>query len=356
MQIVQLYQKAKDRLFTFNIRNYLGNTETNKQIIRSVKETPQYFYQFNNGISALAKTIEIDDRGDRIMTTGLQIINGAQTVKALARAASGGSLPTDLKVLFRVTEIRQGYGTDGGFAESITRFNNTQNVIKVSDFRSNDPIQNDLKKKFDYQRRGKKVEYLPKRTDKRKSSSIVIRLEEFAKTIFSFLVDPISFSGSTSLLFDEEGAYRTVFGDGTQVWDTMPTDEFKLRSAIWWLAEEFTEALKEYKSRTTDEVAKAALERKWILLFVARLVLERAKGENEYKKTLVSRWKGDWELGLGETGILFKNLFDISVSAVAYRYGEAKKQPGFIHRNWMRSKSMVSDFRDYIVSNPLIRL
>jgi hypothetical protein len=187
-------------------------------------------------------------------------------------------------------------------------------------------------------------------------SSIVIRLEEFAKTIFSFLVDPISFSGSTSLLFDEEGAYRIVFGDGTQVWDTMPMDEFKLRSAIWWLSGQFTEALKELKSRTTDEIAKTALERKWVLLFAARLVLERAQGENEYKKMLASHWKGDWEMGIGETGILFKNLFDISVSAVVYRYREAMKQPGFVHRNWMRSKSTVSDLRDYIMSNPSIRL
>jgi hypothetical protein len=355
-QIAHLYQNAKDRLFTFNIRNYIGNTATNKQIIRTAKEKPEHFFHFNNGIAALAKTVVVDPGRDRIMTTGLQIINGAQTVKAIARAGSGGNLPPDLQVLLRVTEIQRGYGAEGEFTQRITRFNNTQNVIKVSDFRSNDPIQNDLKEKFDYHRRGKKVEYLPKRTDKRKSSSIAIRLEDFTKVIYSFLGDPVSFSGSTSFLFDEEGGYRIVFGDGTQIWNTMPLDQFRLRSAIWWLCDEFTQSLKEYKSEVQDQFAKAALERKWVLFFVARLVLERTKGESEYKKMLALHWKGDWEIGVDETGKMFKNLFDICVSSVVYRYKEAMKQSGFVHRNWMRSKTTVSDLRDYIMSNPLLRL
>ena len=219
MQIVELYKKAKDTLFTLNIRNYIGNTATNKQIILTARKEPKEFFHFNNGISALAREVRILEPGDRIETNGLQIINGAQTVKALARAAIEGMLSAELKVLLRITEIRQGYGPDANFAQQITRFNNTQNVIKVSDFRSNDPVQNDLRRKFDYARFGKKVEYLPKRTDKRKSGSIPIRLEEFAKVVYSFLFDPISFSGSTSYLFDESGGYAKVFGDGTNVWD-----------------------------------------------------------------------------------------------------------------------------------------
>ena len=164
-QMVNLYKQAKDRLFTLNIRNYIGNTATNRNIVVTASERPELFFHFNNGVSALARSVKVSSDGDRITTVGLQIINGAQTVKALVRAAAGKSLPPEVKVLLRLTEITQGYAADGGLANNITQYNNTQNVIKLSDFRSNDPVQNDLRHKFDYVRHGKKVEYMPKRTD-----------------------------------------------------------------------------------------------------------------------------------------------------------------------------------------------
>ena len=54
----------------------------------------------------------------------------------------------------------------------------------------------------------------------------------------------------------------------------MPEQEFKLRSAIWWISVAFTEQLKKDKPLLTDNVQRNALERKWILLFAARLILE----------------------------------------------------------------------------------
>jgi len=356
MQIVELYKKAKDALFTLNIRNYIGSTATNKQIIRTARQQPKDFFHFNNGISALAREVRILGEG-KIETRGLQIINGAQTVKALSKAAIEGALSPDLKVLLRITEVRQGYGGDAGFAQQITRFNNTQNVIKVSDFRSNDPVQNDLREKFDYSRFGKRVEYVPKRTDKRQGRSIQIRMEEFAKVIHAFLYDPVSFSGSTSYLFDDDGGYAKVFGDGKSVWDsTMPNDEFKLRSGIWWLAEEFSDHLKQYKATLGDKVEKAALERKWFLIYAARLVLERSRGKDEYKKLLIHNYNGNWKFGEGEVGEFFERLFKVSLNAVVYVYKQAAKRPDFLHRNWMRSKETPVDLEEFVKSNPLLEI
>jgi len=90
------------------------------------------------------------------------VITGAQTVRALAKAAgsrSGSSSAEDALVLVRITEARQ-YGHERHFRDDMVRFNNTQNVIKASDFRSNDPVHEDLKRKFaDYKRTGRKVVY-----------------------------------------------------------------------------------------------------------------------------------------------------------------------------------------------------
>jgi hypothetical protein len=45
----------------------------------------------------------------------------------------------------------------------------------------------------------------------------------------------------------EQGGYAKVFGNGIEVLDVMPEDEFRLRSSIWWIATEFDAALKEFK-------------------------------------------------------------------------------------------------------------
>jgi hypothetical protein len=89
--------------------------------------------------------------------------------------------------------------------ERITEYNNTQNIIKISDFRSNDPVQEYLKEQFgQITRRGKKVVYLAKRTDRVPANSEPVKLEEFAKCVYAFLYDFVRFSGSTSFLFSDD--------------------------------------------------------------------------------------------------------------------------------------------------------
>ncbi len=170
-QIINAYKSlGSESIFSLNIRNFIGNTVTNKRIMRTAKENPLSFFLFNNGISCLCTSLK--DHADRIEVTGLQVINGAQTVKALVNVARASrSTPPEWNetppiVLVRITRFRAVMDKLGR-CESITQFNNTQNVIKVSDFRSNDPVQTGLKQQFaKIKYRGKQVDYQPKRTDR----------------------------------------------------------------------------------------------------------------------------------------------------------------------------------------------
>jgi len=353
-EIIDIYRKEKNRLFTFNIRNYIGSTSTNKGIIATARDNPAHFFHFNNGISCLAKTVEIPEEG-KVITDGLQIINGAQTVKALANSASPTrSINSDACVLVRITAIGK-YGIDGAFANEVTRYNNTQNVIKVSDFRSNDPIQIDLAEKFrKLQRNGKKVDYHPKRTDSKRAQSITIRLEEFAKVCYCFLCDPVKFSGSTSFLFDvtDGGGYRHVFGDGSTVWTKMPDEEFKLRSSIWWMAAAFGERLKDIKKTDRDPKTLAALERKWFVIYAAKVILEQAFPDEKYRDFLIKNYEGNWMLGQGRAGEQFAKLFEAACGAVKQTYSMSSIQPAFSHRNWMRSLTTVDAIRSAVSNFP----
>jgi hypothetical protein len=354
-QIVNAYRALEgEALFSLNIRNFIGNTGTNKKIIETAKDTPDSFFLFNNGISCLCN--KLDPYPDRLEVTGLQVINGAQTVKALVNIVnSARGVPPQWangapKVLVRITEIPGGYGSSGVMRESITQFNNTQNVIKVSDFRSNDPVQLSLKDQFgNLKYEGRQVTYQPKRTDKKIRNSEVVRFEEFAKTIFAFLVDPISFSGATSFLFDDQGGgYRSIFGDGTKIWETMPEDQFRLRSAIYWLSNKFTERMKSERPQEIDPDVRAAMERKWVLMFASRKVFEHYY-PSRWQAQLAKAYRGDWELGVGPRGKIFLQIYKDAKAGVVMAYKNSKKtKVGFVHRNWMRSKDTPTEIAEVL--------
>ena len=59
----------------------------------------------------------------------------------------------------------------------------------------------------------------------------------------------------------------------------MPAEAFRLRSAIWWIAEEFNRKLVDDRRLTENKIERASLERKWFIINAARLVLQRKYGE-----------------------------------------------------------------------------
>lgn len=363
-QIIEAYKKSgKDSLFSFNIRNYIGSTSTNKKIIETARTDPSLFFFYNNGISCLCTELKVYE--DSIEVKGLQVINGAQTVKALYRAQEKRPGQTDPWVnetpiiLARITEIPQGYGQSGSLKDKITQYNNTQNTVKISDFRSNDMVQKNLIDQFSkIHRHGKKVFYSPKRTDTKPPNSELIKLEEFSKTIYSFLEDPVSFSGSTSFLFDDSknGGYNKIFG-----WEVMPKEEFELRAAIYWLGCEFGDQIKIDKEEILDIDKRAALERKWMVIFASRVVLEKAFPGDDWKIQLRKAYKGDWKLGVDARGEWFKRIYNFAKSSVIQVYETSKKNdPKFTHRNWMRSKdtpvliaSFIGNIYEAVFSDPI---
>jgi hypothetical protein len=352
-ELVRLYQQYRDRLFTLNIRNFLGNTATNKELAKTLREEPAHFFYYNNGISCLAESLRLE--GDRVITHGLQVINGAQTVRSLARTR--GAKLDEALVGIRITQAAREYGAEGRFRNNIVRFNNTQNVIKLADFKSNDPIQQDLKKRFSETRRHTyQVAYVSKRTDPTALRNCeVIPVEEFAKVVYSFNKDPVAFSARTSFLFDDSdsGGYVHVFGNGKEVWTVMPESEFRLRSAIWWISRDFGEQISKDRKSSTEPLEKAALERKWFTLFIARLVLQRSYGSDVYRGEVARLWKGDWIFGEDQTGKWLKELYEVSKGIIIWSYSDAAQRDGFIHRNWVRSKETIASLENYVARAPI---
>ena len=346
-QLVNAYKAlGQDAIFSLNIRNYVGKTRTNKQIVETARRDPENFYMFNNGISCLATKVTVTDNAVEVI--GLQVINGAQTIRSLVHVGKFGSqVPF---VLVRITEIAEGYGSGGKIREQITRFNNTQNTIKLSDFRSNDPVQSALAEQFKLVvRNGRKVAYLPKRTDKVPANHEVVRLEEFAKSVYAFLHGPTEFTASTSFLFDdgESGGYAAVFGDGAHVWERMPEDEFEMRAAMYWIAQDFGAHLRITRENTADSDARAALERKWLLIYAAACCFKYSYQHDEWKRQLAKLYRGDWTVGGSDRkSQILASVFRASVAGVTTAYkNERNNNKQFEHRRWIRSKETPARIR-----------
>ena len=321
-QLVKAYKElGGDSIFSLNIRNYIGSTSTNKQIIKTAETSPDNFFIFNNGVSCLSTKVSVFE--DRLTVTGLQVINGAQTVKALChvsneieRVDSNVWNSTKPKVLVRITEIPEGYGQTGKIREQITQFNNTQNVVKISDFRSNDTIHLELKRLFEEcYRKNKRVNYISKRTDKAGSNVELVKMEEFAKCIYAFMYNFVDFSGSSSFLFtiDSTGGYTKVFGDGVSIYEQMDKEEFRLRAGIYWIAQEIASDLKTTRLNENNPDDRAALERKWCVVFAFSVAIRSMYPGDLWKDEVRKLYKGDWSFNDNSKGLNAKKFIILLV-------------------------------------------
>ncbi len=266
-----LARQHRQALFAWNIRGYLGNRGINKAIAATAADRAGDFFYFNNGVSAICTDFTRVD--GRLSARHFQIINGAQTVSTLSNVEED----PDIEVLFRLTKTLD-VKTEKGFNQEIIQYNNSQNQIKVSDFRSNDPIQLHLEQAFAARKaRGPlpKLRYLRKRMVGRRGKGVSVKLEDFAKVRYAFLYEPtLVHSAPKSLwsLGDSGGVYEMAFGvDG------------KLEAS--WSTETFEEALVALAFYLRiDEEAKALAKADSELRFLRRLRFHGAALAGEYAR------------------------------------------------------------------------
>jgi AIPR protein len=101
-------------------------------------DAPEDFFFFNNGITATCSDYEEIAGGVR--AHDFQIVNGAQTVSTLGPVLTKKN-NDDVFVLLRLIRTGDKYAHKTVFADQVTRYQNTQNPVRVSDFYSNDPFQ-----------------------------------------------------------------------------------------------------------------------------------------------------------------------------------------------------------------------
>ncbi len=148
--IFNLFEEFGFTLFFKNVRNPIIDSEINQQIETTIIENPDYFWYYNNGITAITDDLsEINARAKRFELSGLQIINGAQTVYAIHSAYKNATprqqAHIDKRILITFRLLQSG-GKD--FDLQVTRYTNSQHPISDRDFHANDEVQIRLQNAF----------------------------------------------------------------------------------------------------------------------------------------------------------------------------------------------------------------
>jgi hypothetical protein len=148
--LARLYDELGQRLIERNVRSFLqAKNAVNKGIRDTVRDEPEMFMAYNNGISTVAEWIESDDLGNGIVSVhslhGWQIVNGGQTTASLANAYKAKLDLSQVFVPIKLTILKSGKNQDRIIAY-ISKYANSQNKITMSDFSANTPWHVEMEK------------------------------------------------------------------------------------------------------------------------------------------------------------------------------------------------------------------
>lgn len=146
--LAKIYKRYQQVLLEKNVRTFLQfKGKVNKSIRKTLREEPEMFFSYNNGISTTASEIELKEIEGSLYITRLydwQIVNGGQTTASIAASLSDKEV--DLRKVYvpmKVSVIRDADNSDT-LVKAISTSANSQTAIKNSDFSANEPYLIDL--------------------------------------------------------------------------------------------------------------------------------------------------------------------------------------------------------------------
>ncbi|AGM29998.1 hypothetical protein MASS_3396 [Mycobacteroides abscessus subsp. bolletii 50594] len=211
-----LWSVHKAKLMSPNIRDYLGVVRSNGNINFGIKQTaksqPTNFAIFNNGITVLVNEYEFQgasgNEKQRLRVEGVGIVNGGQTTGALGSLDESEAKSTaGAMVMARFVKC-----TNTSVLGDIVKYNNTQNKVEATDFRSKDDVQERLRKEFEpipnseYRggRRGGATDAIQRIKTLLPDSSV-------AQSLAAFHGEPNLAYNETRSIWDNDAIYSRVF-------------------------------------------------------------------------------------------------------------------------------------------------
>ncbi len=141
--LAQIYRRYQQGILESNVRTFLQfRAKVNRGIHDTLRNEPEMFFSYNNGISSTATGITLREEEGRTFITNLdnwQIVNGGQTTASITATYTEKGI--DLSKVYVPMKISVIHNDDSAqkIISNISLYANSQTAVKASDFSSNDP-------------------------------------------------------------------------------------------------------------------------------------------------------------------------------------------------------------------------
>lgn len=135
-------------IFDWNVRDYQGDVEVNREIRNSLNDTagPEFWW-LNNGVTILCSKTSIV--GKTYILDDVQIVNGLQTSHTIHRFLSDSDVPDDHPALERSVLVRiLVTGDDAQTRDRVIRATNRQTSVPAASLRATDDVQRNIESFF----------------------------------------------------------------------------------------------------------------------------------------------------------------------------------------------------------------
>lgn len=213
--LYNVYKKKSTLLFSANVRDYLGSRKSDANINNGIKTTaessPKNFWVFNNGITVLTHSFEdVEEKGKKYLNIrGISIVNGAQTTGAIGSLSKAPD--NEVKVPARFVQT-----SNTELINDIIQYNNSQNKITASDFRSTDRTQKRLRNEVE------KIPNAKYEGGRRGGYKGVIERNKYllpsytvGQSLAAFHQDPVTAYNHKSEIWVADKTYSKYFNDDT---------------------------------------------------------------------------------------------------------------------------------------------
>ena len=149
-----IYEKYGARLLEANVRSFLNATgKVNKGIRDTLRDPPERFMAYNNGIVVVADEAHLGKTADGgtgiLWLKGMQIVNGGQTTASIyfSKKKSPEIDLSQVRVPAKIIVLRsQDAVAEESLISDISRYANSQNSVKQSDLSANKPFHVEIEK------------------------------------------------------------------------------------------------------------------------------------------------------------------------------------------------------------------
>ena len=167
--LYKLYEDYNTDLLMNNVRFFLGfsqkKDDTNNGMRKTLKESNEMFLAYNNGITAIARDIEVESNKDKtklenevgsaddFISTGIikkiidfQIVNGGQTTASIFNAKRTDKKEVNLLGVYVMVKLIVIGENKKDEITKISKATNTQNKVKFADFSSNNNFNREMER------------------------------------------------------------------------------------------------------------------------------------------------------------------------------------------------------------------